>query len=156
MSGKETWVASSPEAAKPKVQRARSVPAARPFRVATFYWSLCCLCLMVSATSLAMIFLRPHQLAPWVMAGGLVMSGATFLISVLHRRAAKCPLCKGTPLIGSGAMPHHRARRIRPFNHGASAMLSIMVTQKFHCMYCSAHYDLRKSRSRESYVDVPD
>jgi hypothetical protein len=142
-------------AERSKVLRARSVPHAGPFRVATFHWGLHCLGLVVSLTALAAVFLHPSAMAPRIMAGGLVFSGLMWLIAFFKRRAAKCPLCKGTPLLNSGAVPHVRARRIGPLNHGVSAMLSIMATQRFRCMYCGSDYDLLKPRSRHTYVNPP-
>ena len=140
---------------KSKVLRARSVPYASPFRVATFHWGLHCMGLVVSLTALAAVFLHPSALAPWIMVAGLAFSGLMWLIAFFKRRAATCPLCKGTPLLNSGAMPHLRARRIWPLNHGVSAMLSIMATQRFRCMYCGSDYDLLKPRSRRIYEDAP-
>lgn len=142
-------------AERSKVLRARSVPSASPFRVATFHWGIHCLGLVVSLTALAAVFLHPHALAPWIMAGGLAFSGLMWLIAYFKRRSATCPLCKGTPLVNSGAMPHVRARRIWPLNHGVSAMLSIMATQRFRCMYCGSDYDLLKLRTRHSYKEAP-
>jgi DNA-directed RNA polymerase subunit RPC12/RpoP len=142
-------------AERPKVLRARSVPSAKPFRVATFLWGLHCLGLVVTLTALAAVFLHPNAQVPWIMAGGLAFSGLMWLIAFFKRRAATCPLCKGTPLVNSGAMPHLRARRVWPLNHGVCAMLSIMATQRFRCMYCGSHYDLLKERTRHSYVETP-
>jgi DNA-directed RNA polymerase subunit RPC12/RpoP len=90
-----------------------------------------------------------------MIVGGIVFSGLLWLTAYFKRRAAKCPLCKGTPLLNSGAVPHPRARRIRPLNQGVSAMLSIMATQRFRCMYCGSDYDLLKPRSRRTYVNPP-
>jgi hypothetical protein len=136
---------------KSKVLRARSVPSARPFRVAVFFSALHFLGLIAAATALACFFIRPSLLASRFLAGGLVFSAFTWLIAYFKRRAVHCPLCKGTPLIESGALPHIRASRIRPFNHGISAVLSVLATQKFRCMYCGSDYDLLKPRTRLLY-----
>lgn len=148
-------VIQEPAAEKSKVVRARSVPHTSPFRVATFHWGLHCMGLVVSLTALAAVFLHTNALAPWIMVGGLAFSGLMWLIAFFKRRAATCPLCKGTPLLNSGAIPHLRARRVWPLNHGVSAMLSIMATQRFRCMYCGSDYDLLKPRSRHIYRDPP-
>jgi uncharacterized membrane protein (UPF0136 family) len=116
--------------------------------VAVFFSSLYFLSLIATATALAGFFLRPSHLASRLLVAGLVFTAVTWLIAYFKRRAVHCPLCKGTPLINSGAMPHVRARRILPFNHGLSAVLSIMATQKFRCMYCGSNYDLLKPRTR--------
>ena len=59
---------------------------------------------------------------------GSMFSAIMWLIAFFKRRAAYCPLCKGTPLINSGALPHSRARRLFPLNHGVTATLSIIAT----------------------------
>jgi len=133
---------------KARVPRARAVPTARPFRVAVFFAALHFLGLIATATALAGFFLRPSLLASCFLLGGLVFCAVSWLIAYFKRRAVHCPLCKGTPLINSGALPHIRAHRIRPFNHGTSAVLSILATQKFRCMYCGSDYDLLKPRTR--------
>lgn len=131
-----------------RISRARSVPSARPFRVAVFFTSLYLLSLIASVTALVGFLLQPSQLASRLLVAGIVFSAFTWLIAYFIRREVHCPLCKGTPLVNSGALPHTRARRIGPFNHGMSAVLSIMATQKFRCMYCGSEYDLLKPRTR--------
>jgi hypothetical protein len=116
--------------------------------VAVFLSSLYFLSLVATATALAGFFLRPSHLASRMLVLGLACTALTWLIAYFKRRAVHCPLCKGTPLINSGAMPHARARRLGPFNHGLSAVLSIMAMQKFRCMYCGSDYDLLKPRAR--------
>jgi hypothetical protein len=133
---------------QPRIPRARSVPSARPFRVAVFFSALHFLGLIVTATALAGFFLRPSELASHLLVAGIIFSAISWLISYFKRRTVHCPLCKGTPLANSGALPHVRARRIGPFNHGISAVLSILATQKFRCMYCGSDYDLLKPRTR--------
>ena len=77
----------------------------------------------------------------------LAASLATWLISYLRRRSARCPLCKGSPLLESGAVKHAKAYRLRPFNHGATAVLGILFLNRFRCMYCGTPYDLLKRSS---------
>jgi hypothetical protein len=60
------------------------------------------------------------------------------------RRAAKCPLCRGTPLVDSRASKHAHATRVPPLSHGLSARLGLMMVQRFRCMYCGTPYDLYK------------
>jgi hypothetical protein len=89
----------------------------------------------------------PSQLARNVILGGIGFSLVTWVIAFFKRRAAHCPLCKGTPLVNSGARPHSRAKRIFPFSHGVSATLSIIATQTFRCMYCGSDFDRLKTPS---------
>ncbi len=133
--------------AKPKAIRARSLPSSHPFNVATFFSAMHYLGLVTVITAFVLFFIEPSQLATKVIAGGVVYSGVTWLIAFFKRRSAHCPLCKGTPLINSGALAHSRATRLYPLNHGVSATLSILTTQTFRCMYCGSDFDLLKTPS---------
>jgi hypothetical protein len=134
-------------AAKPKVLRARSLPSSRPFNVAAFFSALHYFGLITTATAFVLFFIEPSQLATKVIVAGLAFSGVAWLIAFFKRRSAQCPLCKGTPMINSGALAHTRATRLYPLNHGVSATLSILATQTFRCMYCGSDFDLLKTPS---------
>lgn len=133
--------------AKPKALRARSLPSSRPFTVAGFFSALHYFGLITTLTAFVLFLSEPSQLATKVVVGGLAFSGVTWLIAFLKRRCAHCPLCKGTPLLNSGAFAHSRATRIYPFNHGVSATLSVIATQTFRCMYCGSDFDMLKTPS---------
>lgn len=127
--------------------RARSLPSSRPFTVAVFFAALHYLGLITTLTAFVLFFMEPSELAPKVILGGMGFSALTWLIAFFKRRVAHCPLCKGTPLINSGALAHSRATRLYPFSHGVTATLSILATQRFRCMYCGSDFDLLKTPS---------
>lgn len=131
-----------------RILRARSLPSARPFRIAVFFSSLHLLGLIVMLTGLVCFILEPSRGASRILLGGMAFSALFWLIAFFKRRSALCPLCKGTPLANSGAHTHIRARRLRPFNHGFTATLSILATQRFRCMYCGSDFDLLKPPTR--------
>lgn len=128
--------------------RARSLPSARPFRVAVFFSALQLLGLVVMVTGLVCFTREANYIASRILLGGLGFSVLAWFIAFFKRRSAFCPLCKGTPLINSGARAHVRAKRIFPFNHGTTATLSILATQRFRCMYCGSDFDLLKPPTR--------
>lgn len=134
--------------ARTRVSRARSLPSARPFRVAVFFTSLHYLAIVATLTALGMVLTHPSQLASGFFVGGLVACAITWLLGFFKRRSTSCPLCRGTPLLNTGARTHARARRFFPLNHGTTAVVSIMCCQKFRCMYCGSDYDLLKPSSR--------
>lgn len=134
-------------ASRPKVLRARSLPSSRPFNVAVFFAALHFLGLITTATALVLFFREPSQLAMKVLLCGLMFSIILWVIAFFKRRAAYCPLCKGTPLINSGALPHSKAWRLYPLNHGVTATLSVIACQRFRCMYCGSDFDLLKTPS---------
>jgi hypothetical protein len=131
-------------ATKPKVQRDRSLPSSRPFNIAAFFSALYFLALIATFTAMVLFFKEPNPLSLKFMLGGLGMSIVSWTVAFFRRRAALCPLCKGTPLINSGALPHSKAVRVFPLNHGMTATLSIMTSQRFCCMYCGSSFDLLK------------
>ena len=138
----------SPTSPNPaKARRARSLPNARPYRIAVFFSSLHYLGLIATVTALVFVLIQPSLVAMRTVVGGILFCALTWLIAFFKRRGACCPLCKGTPLINSGARAHIQARRIPPFNHGVSAILSIIAKQKFSCMYCGSYFDLLKPPS---------
>lgn len=113
---------------------------------------------ITTVTAFVLFFIEPSQLASKVILGGLGFSGVTWLIAFFKRRSAYCPLCKGTPLIDSGALAHSKATRLYPLNYGTSATLSIIATQTFRCMYCGSDFDLLKTPSyqrgkRQNYTE---
>jgi len=131
-----------------KGSRARSLPSRMPFDVAVILSMMHYLGVIVTITTLVYCFREPSQLASRLFVGALIFSVCTWLVAFFKRRSTHCPLCKGTPLINSGALTHKRATRIYPFNHGVSATLSIIAAQRFRCMYCGSDYDLLKYSSR--------
>ncbi len=133
--------------AKARVTRARSLPSSRPFAVAAIFSAMNYVGLIATATAFAMFFMEPSQLATKLLVGGIAFSVLTWWIAFFKRRSAHCPLCKGTPMINSGALAHSKATRLHPLNHGVSATLSIIATQSFRCMYCGSDFDLLKTPS---------
>ena len=134
-------------------ERARSVPHQKSFFQAVLFSVLHYLGILAAATTLFAYFLNPTHLATRVLVACIVFIAITWLLSFFKRRSTHCPLCKGTPLINSGALPHKKALKIWPCNHGVSATLSIIATQTFRCMYCGTLFDLMKAPSHLSAKD---
>jgi len=134
--------------AEPKTSYARSVPNAMRFRLAAGVEVFHLTALLCTMAALVAIFVEPSKEASLILIVAMVTSAASWLISFLMRRRVCCPLCKGTPLLNSGAATHIRAWRIKPLNNGVSSSLAIFFTKKFRCMYCGSDYDLLKPRSR--------
>jgi|GEM_PF-935117 len=133
--------------AKAKLLRARSLPSRSPFDTAVVFSMIHFLGLVTTVSSFVCYVMQPSVLASKFVVGGLIFSAMSWLLAFFKRRAAHCPLCKGTPLVNSGAHTHTKAVRISPLNHGTTAVLSIIATQKFRCMYCGSDYDLLKPPS---------
>lgn len=125
----------------------RSLPSSHPFKVAAFCMFMHYLGLVTVISTFVWFMIQPNQLAMKVVLGGIGFSAVTWPMAFFKRRSARCPLCLGTPLINSGALPHSRALRTYPLNHGVTATLSILATRSFRCMYCGSDFDLRKTPS---------
>ena len=107
------------------------------------------LCIIASITVLVIFFLEPSRLASRVLFLSLALTGVTWIFGYFTRRQTHCPLCKGTPLLNTGALPHQKAVKWFPFNHGITATLSIILFQKFRCMFCGTLFDMLKRLVRE-------
>jgi hypothetical protein len=132
------------------VSRARSIHDKRPFRGAIFFTLVHYLCIIAFLTCGVLLFVHPE---PMTMVKPLIAAGIalaiTWLISFFRRRSARCPLCKGSPLLDTGAVKHAKATRLRPFNYGTTAVLGILFLNRFRCMYCGTPYDLQKRSAVE-------
>jgi len=126
----------------------RSLQHRNLFVIAVLWTSIHFICLLGTITAFVAFFFYPTKQATYVIVASLILSSLSWLIAFFRRRAAHCPLCKGTPLINSGALTHQKAVRFRPLNHGVSAILSIIATLNFRCMYCGSPFDMLKSPTR--------
>lgn len=131
--------------------RDRSVPHKRPFAIALVLAALHYLSLVATAAAMFMFILRGDGLSAKLLAGTVILSTFTWVLSFLKRRTARCPLCKGTPYLESGAETHRKATRIFPLNHGTSAIVSSLFTQRFRCMFCGTRYDLLKPSTKRRH-----
>jgi hypothetical protein len=132
---------------KPKLRRARSLPFSKPFTVAVIFSALHYLALISTLIAWSLFCGQRNEFALKMSLAAIGFSAITWFIAFFKRRAALCPLCRGTPLINSGALAHSRATRLPGLNHGVSATLSIIATQTFRCMYCGSDFDLLKTPS---------
>jgi hypothetical protein len=129
------------------VARDRSVPHKRPFALALLATGVHYLALLVLLGAVLLFVIRRDLPGAQVLGAAAAFCGLSWVIAFMKRRAARCPLCKGTPYLDTGARTHRKATRIPPFNHGTSAVLSSLFTQRFRCMFCGSRYDLLKPSS---------
>lgn len=132
-----------------QIPRLRSVPDRQPYIRAVFFSAIHYMGILATATTLALFIMEPSHLATRVMVVCLGFTAVSWLIAYFKRRTTHCPLCKGTPLLDAGAIPHKNAVRYFPLNYGVSATLSIIAAQKFRCMYCGTGFDILKPPSHK-------
>lgn len=136
--------------------RYRSIPYRSPFYVAVI-WTLIHWCCIAATITFVVLFLVHHESGHGSSYKRTIIVAAvstvlSLIISHYKRRAARCPLCIGTPLINTGALPHKRSTKFGPFSEGYTTVLSIALTQKFRCMYCGTRYDLLKTPRRKKHA----
>jgi hypothetical protein len=134
-----------------KELRARSLPSTRRYYAAVICSIVHFATLAITVTALVLLLSSPSHLKLIMTLGALAGSVATWLLAHLQRKSAFCPLCKGTPLANTGAHPHRSAQRLPPFNEGVTAVLAIIATQKFRCMYCGSNFDLLKPSRHQGH-----
>jgi uncharacterized membrane protein (DUF485 family) len=126
----------------------RSLPHKRPFLAAAFL-ALVHYLSLIAAITLALIITKVQD--PRVVTGLFIAIGAivlSWLFGYFHRASAKCPLCKGTPLLDSVAVKHRNAYRIPPLNYGTTAQISLLMSHRFRCMYCGTGFDILRKSSK--------
>lgn len=123
----------------------------RPFVFAAIFWSLHFLALLTLVTCIGLFVQFQNRAALHVMLGALGLALLTWLVAYVRRKSALCPMCKGTPLLPTGAIPHLKATKFPGLNHGISAVINIVFTQHFTCMYCGSRFDLLKRHDRRHY-----
>ncbi|GAA5484146.1 hypothetical protein [Haloferula sargassicola] len=122
----------------------RSLPYKRPFFLSMLFYALWLLSLIATVT-LAVLFVRTQDRDLGIpLVACMLGSALLWAIAYPVRRSAKCPLCKGTPLLDNRAAKHARARRFFPLNYGTSALLSLFLTHRYRCMFCGNPFDLLK------------
>lgn len=136
-------------------QRSRSVPYKKPYVVAvlaTLFFYLSLICFLTSAIT---FLLAPAELkrgAAYTLAAMLPVCAFFWTVAYFKRRKATCPLCKCTPFLDNLAHKHQKSFRVKPLNYGTTAVLNVVFTQRWRCMYCGTPFDLLKSKRDAGYV----
>ncbi|MCP5537803.1 MAG: hypothetical protein H7A51_16405 [Akkermansiaceae bacterium] len=140
-------------------QRSRSIPYKRPFVVAVLATLLFYLGLIAFCTSVVTFFLAPIELrrgAAYTLVTLLPICGFLWTVAYFKRRKATCPLCKCTPFLDNLAHKHQKSFRVRPLNYGTTAVLNVMISQRWRCMYCGTPFDILKTKKGHGYVADQD
>jgi hypothetical protein len=91
------------------------------------------------------LMLTEKPLWGWLALGGLgtftVCRVSVFVLS----KTLTCPLCHGTVMHEKRCRKHANAFRIWPLSYRASAVISILFTASFRCMYCGTPWRLQRT-----------
>ena len=137
-------MASTPKKKLPFQKRARSVPFKRPFLIAVAITSVYYLFTLGALTALAGFIVLRTKEAAYTLIGLVAVALLIWTISPVKRRDARCPLCKGSPYLNTGAHLHEKATKLPILNHGHSNVFRTIFAQNFRCMYCGTPYDFLK------------
>lgn len=74
--------------------------------------------------------------------GSLIALAVSLILGTLLSAITKCGLCHGAPLMGKNCRKHVLANKLPCLTYRASAILHLIFTGKFRCMFCSTPYRL--------------
>lgn len=80
----------------------------------------------------------------WLALGGLACFVLMRVLAFFLGQRLHCTLCHGTVLQEKRCRKHTDAQRIAPLSYRSSAVVSVLSTGTFRCMYCGTPYRLRK------------
>lgn len=134
------------DSSRPPARQRRSHTFHRPWRI--WIVSLLFVVFAVSFTAfLTAAIVLPITGQRWIGIAAL----ACALVSVVSRFAAfvlsrdlHCGLCHGTVMSEKRCRKHTDAVRLRPLGYRATAVLSVLFTLSFRCMYCGTRFKLWK------------
>lgn len=81
----------------------------------------------------------------WLALGGLGLFTLSRITVFFLASSLTCPLCHGTLMHERRCRKHEKAFRLKPLSYRASAVISLLTTTTFRCMYCGTAYRLRRS-----------
>ena len=74
--------------------------------------------------------------------GSLIAFVGSLVVGTVLSAMTKCSLCHGSPMLGKRCRKHVLANKLPCFTYRASAILHLIFTGKFRCMYCSTPFRL--------------
>ncbi len=128
----------------PRVRRARHHPRAGRVLIVSFLLILSWLGLGLFMAGAVCMWRTGGSLEGWVALGGLLLFALGRMAGFVLGRHLNCVLCHGSVLHEKRCHKHAEAFRITPLSYRTSAVVSLMCTGGFRCMYCGTPYRLRK------------
>jgi predicted RNA-binding Zn-ribbon protein involved in translation (DUF1610 family) len=93
----------------------------------------------------AMMFVTDVREWGWLALAGLGLFALSRAAVFMLASALNCPLCHGTVMHEKRCRKHDDAFRLWPLSYRASAVLSLLFTASFRCMYCGTAWRLRRT-----------
>jgi hypothetical protein len=92
----------------------------------------------------ALMFIKADRPLGIFSLGALAVFVITRALAFFWSRQLTCPLCHGTILAERRCRKHEAARKLPLLSYRAAAVLGILFTLGFRCMYCGTAYRLWK------------
>ncbi len=90
------------------------------------------------------LFRTEDEFWGWLGLAGLGTFVTTRILVFILARSLTCSLCHGTVMHEKRCRKHADAFRLWPLTHRASAVVSLIFTWTFRCMYCGTPFRLKK------------
>ncbi len=139
---------SGPDHLRNSRQRARSVPYRSVYVYPVLVTALWILASLATVTVGVLTALSPTEERLQIFFSFAFCTFILWLASFFGRKKVFCCLCRGTPLVSSHALPHKSFRKYPMLSSGLSTCFSILLTQRYTCMYCGTPFDLLKKPTR--------
>ena len=132
----------------PRERRVRHFPRSARLLLVAVLLAFSLMSFLIFITALGALLVTQNRDWGWLALAGLglfaIARGIVFIIG----DALTCPLCHGTVMRERRCHKHADAFRLWPLSHRASAVISLLTTLGFRCMYCGTAYRLgRRSRN---------
>lgn len=131
----------------PRARRARHFPRSGRLLLVALLLMLSGVGLLAFLAGVVGLGLTQLPLWGWLALGGIGLFAFTRSLVFILADALTCPLCHGTVMKLRNCRKHDQAFRLWPLSHRASAVLSLLLTFGFRCMYCGTPYRLGRRRS---------
>lgn len=132
----------------PRERRVRHFPRSGRLLLVALLLALAFTAFLAFLAGIGALWVTQNRDWGWLALGGLglfaIARGIVFIIG----DALTCPLCHGTVMRERRCHKHADAFRIWPLSHRTSAVISLLTTLGFRCMYCGTAYRLgRRGRN---------
>ena len=130
-------------------QRSRSYPRSLGLLCGAF--SSLVLWISTGASVLSLVMIFSGEKDPWSLISMISLAAllVSLVITLVISLTQHCPLCHGTPLHSRSCPKHRLAQKWPLLTYRATAVLKILTTFDFRCMYCGTPFRLFKKSSRQ-------
>lgn len=92
------------------------------------------------------LFMEPRSgWEPWA-GGAMAALIVSLIVGTVLSAMTKCALCHGRPLMGKNCRKHQLANKLPFLTYRASAILHLIFTGRFRCMFCSTPFRLGRRK----------